>query len=333
MMRFTTLWSLDRTADPETGRSPIADGIAAAWEHDPGTVQFFRSSANFIYKVSRNGRPAWLRIAAGSERSRAAIEQELDLLARLHEAGIPVVRPIPALDGRLVVTQETEIGCLHAVLFDHLDGDQRELEDLSIADMTMWGAAVGRLHNALSRAPDRFRQRLSGAQVALDLAHADDADIPEAVRQEARRLSAVLADLPVTPESYGLIHTDLELDNLRWRNGDIAALDFDEFGPGWYLLDIAKALTDPLREGDTLDSPRIAAFLAGYRAHRPLDDAMLGYLPDFLALSELRGYMSLARAIDIDEGDAGVEWMRGLIRRLRDWMREYEEGLVVTAAD
>ena len=297
----------------------------------PAPSRFFRSSANFIYQVSRNGRPAWLRIAAGSERSRAAIEQELDLLAWLHKAGIPVVRPLPARDGRLVVTQETEIGCLHAVLFDHLDGNQRELDDLSLADMTTWGAAVGRLHDALSRAPGRFRQRPSGAQTALDRACADDADLPEPVKREARRLSAVLADSRITPETYGLIHTDLELDNLRWRDNEVAALDFDEFGPGWYLLDIAKALTDPLQEGDTIASPRIAAFLDGYRGHRPLDDAMLGYLPEFLALSELRGYMSLARAIDIDEGDAGVDWMRGLIRRLRDWMREYEEGLGVTA--
>jgi len=327
MMRFTTLWSLDRTADPKTGCSPIADAIAANWDHDPGSVTFYRSSANFIYTASRNGRPAWLRLAADSERSRAAIEQELDLLAWLHEAGIPVVRPIPARDGRLVVSQETGIGYLHAVLFDHLDGDQRELDDLTLADMTTWGAAVGRLHDALSCVPERFRQRPSGVQAALDRARAEDADVPEPYRREARRLTAVLAGIPVTPETYGLIHTDLELDNLRWQNGEIAALDFDEFGPGWYLLDIAKALTDPLREGDTVDSPRIAAFVAGYREHRLLDDDLLVLLPDFLALSELRMHLVLLRAVDIDEADAGADWMRDMIHRFRDGMATYRRGL------
>ena len=139
-------------------------------------------------------------------------------------------------------------------------------------------------------------------------------------------MQAVLQCVPRNADTFGLLHNDVELDNLVWTDDGISILDFDEYGSGWYLLDIAKALTDLLQEGDTIDSPRIAAFIAGYRQQHPLDD-MLDLLIDFLALSEFRGYMSLVQAIDLDERDAEVDWMRNMIRRLRDWMAGYEQQL------
>ncbi|HYI25336.1 MAG TPA: phosphotransferase, partial [Thermomicrobiales bacterium] len=320
MMELTTLWSLDRTIDPETGCSPIADAIAAHWDHDPGSVRFFRSSANFIYRLERDCRPAFLRIAAGSERTRPHIEGEIELLAWLTAEGIPVVQAIPARAGKMVVTVATPIGEMHAALFDALPGRLLDLDGMIPEECRTWGASVGRLHAVLSNAPDRFRGRPAGWSDALDRAESGTDHLPGTVRAEAQRLRAVLDTLPQSPETYGPIHIDLELDNLVWNDGTVAILDFDEFGDGWFMLDIAKALTDPFQEGDTADSPRIAAFLDGYRAHHPLDDAMLAHLGDFLALSELRGYMSLVRAIDMDPDDADIEWLRDLIVRLRIWM-------------
>jgi Ser/Thr protein kinase RdoA (MazF antagonist) len=327
MMRFTTLWSLDRTVDPATGMSPIANSLAAHWDHDPESVRFFRSSANFIYRVSRDSRPAWLRIAAASERSRPGIEGELDLLAWLDETGIPVVRPIPARSGDLVVSHDTVMGPFHAVLFDHLDGDIRDLDTLSLVEIERWGSTVGRLHTTFASVPETFRTRSAGWQGALEAVESGTLTVPSVVQREADRLRAVLRDLPTTPDVYGLIHTDLELDNLVWNDGEVAILDFDEFGMGWYMLDIAKALTDLLREGENAQSPRVAAFIGGYRQQHALGDDMLALLPEFFALSEFRSYVSLVRAIDIEPEDAEVEWMRSLTHRIRAWMRDYEARL------
>jgi Ser/Thr protein kinase RdoA (MazF antagonist) len=327
MMHLTTLWALDRHIDPATGCSPLADALAAHWDHDPGSVRFFRTSANSIYRLSRHGRSAFLRIAPGSERSRHHIERELDLLAWLTARGVPVVQPVPARNGDLVVTGDSPLGPLHAVLFDALDGRQMDIDTLTKDDAWTWGATVGRLHAALAGAPDRFRGRPAGWQAALDGVRIGPYPVPPAVGVEARRLRAVLDILPQTSETYGPIHTDLELDNLTWDDGTVAILDFDEFGDGWYLLDIAKALTDLLDGGETADSPRIATFVDGYREHHPLDDVILQHLPDFLALSKFRGYISLVHAVDMESEDAEVNWLRDLIVRLRHWMDTYEAGL------
>lgn len=326
MMKFSTLWSLDRTVDPRSGRSPIADAIAANWEHDPGSVRFFRSSANFIYTLEHHGRLAYLRIAASSERSMPAIATEIDMLGVLYRAGLPVVRPIPTSTGTLIATQGNETDGFLAVLFEGIGGRQRELEDLSIDDMQSWGATVGRLHVALKAVP-MGHARVPAWQSTLTRIKSGQGSVPECVRAEGARLQAVLQSLPVNPDTYGLLHNDLELDNLAWDGDVISILDFDDYGNGWYLLDVAKALTDLLAEGDTVDSPRIVAFVAGYRRHHDLDDEMLDVLPDFLALSKLRGYASVVRAMDIDEEEAEADWMRHLIHRLRAWMVEYERSL------
>lgn len=327
MMLFTTFWSLDRTVDPVTGHSPVADQIAAAWNPDPGSVRFFRTSANFIYRLNYNGSPAFLRIAAASERTTERIQQEIDLLAWLTAQGIAVVQPLPASTGKWIVTTETSIGAFQAVLFDALPGSHRDLELLDHEGFANWGAGVGRLHSTLTNAPSRLRGRKAGWETALDGIENGSLVVAPAVAREARRLQAVLASVPRTPERFGLIHSDLELDNLMWQGDQVAMLDFDEFGEGWYLLDIAKALTDLLEEDPSAASARTGAFVEGYRRHHALSDADLALLPEFLALSELQSYCSLARAIDLTPEEAEVDWMQNLIVRLRAWMTDYEASL------
>ncbi len=64
------------------------------------------------------------------------------------------------------------------------------------------------------------------------------------------------------PSRYGLIHSDLRMSNLLENGDDITVLDFDDFGQGWYLTDIAG--------------------IVGFMEHRPdlddiLDQALIGY--------------------------------------------------------
>ena len=79
MMRLSTMWTVDRTIDA-SGSSPVATQILAAWRHDPGSLQFFRSSANFLYVFSHGGRRYFLRFTDRSERSRNLVEAEVALL-------------------------------------------------------------------------------------------------------------------------------------------------------------------------------------------------------------------------------------------------------------
>ena len=70
MMRLSTLWKVDSTIDAD-GRSPVADRIVERWTHDPGSARFVRSSANFVYHLTRDGARQFLRFADSGERRRA----------------------------------------------------------------------------------------------------------------------------------------------------------------------------------------------------------------------------------------------------------------------
>jgi Ser/Thr protein kinase RdoA (MazF antagonist) len=148
-----------------------------------------------------------------------------------------------------------------------------------------------------------------------------------AVRQEAIRLEAVLNSIPRDASMYGLLHNDLELDNLIWNDGIATVLDFDEYSDGWYLHDIAKALDDVLVDGETIDDDRGREFLAGYRSERALDESLLARLPDFAALTRLHTWALIDRSLDLAVEDVDRDWMVSLIGRFIDMRREYEAGL------
>jgi len=331
MMKLTTLWSVDQTFSSD-GRSPIADQFACRWQHDPGSLRFFRSSANFIYLLHRNGQRAFLRAASSHERSHEQIAHELEILNALRRAGVPVVQALPSDKGSLLETIETEIGPFHVVLFDGISGQPRDVSDLTPDDYRHWGAAVGRIHAALATLPPELNTKPSSWERCLGRIESRSAHLPSSIILEAARLRALLSALPQTDETSGLLHGDPELDNLIWGDDGIAALDFDEYSAGWYMLDLAKALSEPLEEGHTLESPKLSAFIDGYRQQHSLSDESLAMLPDFISLAGMNDYASLARAIDIAANEAPVDWMRDLISRPRTWMSTYEERCAVRHA-
>lgn len=324
MMRLSTMWAVDRTIDAE-GRSSIADQILGAWAHDAGTARFFRSSANFIYIFERAGGRHFLRFAADSERSRATIEAEVDLLNWLREDGHRVSAPVWSLAGNAVESVATPIGIVHAVAFRGLEGERVEIENLDEGGFRRWGAALGELHAGLRRYPTDERRAswedhlaFIGSQIATD-------DVGP--RAELHAIASELAALPRSVETFGLIHFDFELDNLIWRDGMVGMLDFDDAARYWYVADIAFALRDLFEEGVDLENASFRAFMEGYRGFCAIDDRMLAQTPLFLRLSELFSYARLTYALDLAEDEDYPDWLTGLNRRLHGWMERYRSSL------
>jgi Ser/Thr protein kinase RdoA (MazF antagonist) len=129
-MRLSTMWKVDRATTPD-GRNPIAEELAEYWEHEPRSVRFFRSSANFVYTIVAGDRH-FLRFADTRERSRPAIEAELELLKSLARNGLGVAAPVPSRRGNIVETVTTSSGTYHACVFPALPGTELELARLGL---------------------------------------------------------------------------------------------------------------------------------------------------------------------------------------------------------
>ena len=338
LMRLSTFWAVHgaRSAAEEPG--PLARRIAARWEHDPGTLCFVRSSANSVYRFESDGQGRFLRFAADCERSRQQIEAEVEFLRWLLARGLDVAAPVPSAAGHLVETVEAGAGSFHAVVFEALAGRQLEITDLDGRDFRAWGAALGRLHATTSQCPESLLQRRPSWHDDLEGARSFVPAHEEAVHGEFNDLVRAIQGLPSGRAHCGLIHGDFELDNLRWPEdvgggghnvevgrgapvapgaaGTPAMLDFDDCAMHWYAADVAFALREVFDTGAGLEDARVGAFVGGYRAYFPLDDAALATVPLFSRLARLRSYTTQIRALDLPDSPAQPDWLRALRRKL-----------------
>ena len=332
MMKLTTMWRIDQTID-EAGRSPVADEVLAPWDHDPGSLSFFRSSANFVYAFRHRGQARFLRFADERERTRPTIEAEIALLQRLIETGLNVNIPIPSRHDHFVETVTTARGTFHAVVFTALPGDHLDIDDLDAPRFRHWGAALGRLHATTSRDHDpslvarpSWRDHLTFIQEHIP---ADD----PAVHAELNHVAATLGALPSSAATYGLIHFDFELDNLTWNDDAIGILDFDDCAHHWFAADIAFALRDlfPSPTAVDLAHPSLGAFVDGYTTHHHLPPASLAHLPLFLRLANLRAYARIARASDFPPSPDHPAWLNTLTTNFQNRLLTYPTSLPAPA--
>jgi Ser/Thr protein kinase RdoA (MazF antagonist) len=320
MMRLSTMFKVDSTINADRS-SPVAEEILESWVYDRGSVRFFRSSANFVYRFRDQDRTRFLRFAEASERRREFIDTEVAILETVAAAGIVVATPVPSKRGNAVETVETEWGTFHAVVFHALEGQQHELDELVDSGFHQWGAALGRLHAAMSA-----RMLMPGRPTWSD----HMAFVREYLPADSTGLQAEFADiamiasaLPATEEASGLIHGDFELDNLVWHGADIGILDFDDCSRLWYAADVAFALRDLLEVGADASDRRFRAFSEGYRAFHPLSEESESHLPFFLRYANLLSYARIARAMDLTAGADHPEWLLRLSSKLLNRMAAY----------
>jgi Ser/Thr protein kinase RdoA (MazF antagonist) len=198
------------------------------------------------------------------------IASELAWLAALQGVpGLRCVKPVPDTTGTLL----QNAGGHTVVAFAPIAG--REVAEAD--DLPRWFAHLGeisaRLH-AHARAwqpPSGFiRKRWDCDTILGDAPHWGRwQDAPGLTPDGARiltRLSGVLRTrlgaYGTGPDRFGLIHADLRLTNLMIDNQGLVVIDFDDCGFGWWMYDLAAALsfieTDPRLPG------LIAAWCDGY---------------------------------------------------------------------
>ncbi len=127
---------------------------------------------------------------------------------------------------------------------------------------------------------------------------AEDRTYLSQLREE---LSVVLADL--APQlDQGLIHADLVRENVFLCDGSGAFIDFDDYGFGFRLFDLATLLLRNRREPD-YEALR-TALIAGYWAVRPRLMMEFRHLPLFLLLRALTYIGWVAARPDLPDNTA-----------------------------
>jgi Ser/Thr protein kinase RdoA (MazF antagonist) len=326
MMKLSKMRTVDSTVDTHGG-SPIAEQILTPWDHEQGSVRFFRSSANFVYRFRQGGKPCFLRFAATSERTRDTIEAEIDILQWVAKRGMTVTSPLPSRNGNFVETVATDLGIFHAVVFAGLEGAQLDIEDLDDSQFGEWGAALGKLHSAVQSYAGSALSARGTWRDRLELVRASLPEEKSAVRSEFEQVAFSLQALPVTHDTYGLVHFDFELDNLYWQDQTIGIGDFDDCSYAWYIMDIAFALRDLFREGIDLNHRSFLAFIRGYRTQHGLYAELVSQLPLFLRMAKLLTYARLVRTLDLPPHGGDPAWLQSLRLKFENWLDDYKASL------
>ncbi len=256
----------------------------------------------------RAGDQLILRLHRRGYHTRAEIASELQWLNALQGLpGLRVVRPVVDSDGTLVGTA----GDRFVVAFAPIAGSELQVGD----DLHRWFAPLGeitaRLHihaRHWTRPPGFTRKRWDTATILGPEPHWGHWWQAEGVEPDGKallaRATAKLADhlhaYGTGPDVFGLIHADLRLANLMLDDDDLWAIDFDDCGFGWWVYDVAAAVS--FHETDPRIPGLIARWCEGYARSGTLSVQDRAMIPTMILLRRVLLGAWLATRADSDTG-------------------------------
>ncbi len=281
--------------------APAARAALEAFPIDACDLTLVSLSENVTFKVTdgRDGRPYVLRLHRPGYHTLDELVSERAWIRALAEAGIDVPDAVMTRDGQdyvpviIAATGEKRFAGMASwtegrLLSDVLAGmtDQSLIE----ASFKQLGAITAAMHIQASAwtPPPGFKRHALDSDGLMGMAPhwgefwehrsltAGERSLLLDVRQ---RLHALLSRLSRDPSAYSVIHADLHPGNIVVDGERLTVIDFDDAGFGWHQYDIATALTHWQTKPNAAEIER--AFLAGYRAKRPVPDEALSLIPQF----------------------------------------------------
>lgn len=264
-----------------------------------------------------------LRISRPGQQSTSTLQSEVDFLDALRADGFRVPEPYQ----NRIIEAETEAvpESRNVVLFRWMHGEFLR-DKLTPVEARLIGQTMAQLHSftrcwhqpsAFHRAnlhdwafADRKPSRIDHP---IDGLPEEDRLLILNLELEARDL---LQSLPQTPESFGLIHSDLHVGNLLLEGGQLNVIDFDDTGFGFLYYDFGAALGFHLL--DPLYIPIRDALLAGYEEVRPLPPNTRELLDAFLKV-RMNGVSRwiMDRVDNPLLKDVGPSWVHGFCEGMR----------------
>jgi Ser/Thr protein kinase RdoA (MazF antagonist) len=304
----------------------LAETILKKWDYNPNRLDlldYYRISANAVYPFECNEQRCFLRFSPVEERTAEAVQAELEFIRFLRSEGYPAVDTVLSRAGKELEYVETSRGDYLAVVFKGVPGKPLTMIPLTDSLIFSYGEALGKLHT-LSRKYKKFKNKRISWREQLDWVRnvLDDYPGESPAKKEADILQSCLERFPVSPEYYGLVHYDFELDNVFYdeTNGSFHVIDFDEAVYHWFALDIEQSidsLVEDMPQERAVEARRL--FLEGYRSITPVDESMLSLMPVFKRYKNLYGYIRILRSVK-EHWENEPEWMAELRAKLNTSM-------------
>jgi Ser/Thr protein kinase RdoA (MazF antagonist) len=262
-------------------------------------VELLSLSENATYRIDdpAASRTAVLRVHRTGYHPPGAVHSELAWLQALRkDEGLLTPAVYRAIDGRDVV--DVTVGDLtrQTVLFEWLPGVEPP-EDQLPEKFELLGEICARMHrHARSwRRPAGFVRfdwdfdscvgdtpRWGRWQDGIGVGAPELEVLTKAASLMLQRLGRYGRE----PDRFGLIHADVRLANLLADGDDIQVIDFDDCGFGWFMFDLATAVS--FMEHDPRVPELCDAWVRGYRRMLPLSAEDEAEIATFVLLRRLQ---------------------------------------------
>jgi Ser/Thr protein kinase RdoA (MazF antagonist) len=257
---------------------------ALHWGFDPSRIDLIAERENAVFKAYRNGKPYALRKHRPGYSDARQLWSELILCQSLSDQ-ISVPRPLSTRDGALFA----DLGGIYFSALEWIEGET--LASQASPNFAALGRSLAAFHLAADAwiPPKEFAPRRWNNETFLGEAphwgrfwehpHLDPEQ--KQILIHARE-SAAESLMRLGNDDFGIIHADANLDNVMAHEDRLTLIDFDDFGYGYRLFDLAVVAQKQMFEKDATDKYR--ALLQGYREMRDIDTTSLG---DFILIRTL----------------------------------------------
>ena len=303
-------------------------------------VSLLSESENKVYLVDD---PAMsekyvLRVNSGrlTYHTPSSIASEMSwLIAICNDTDIVVPKVLSAKDGSLVQTISAP-GLdkpRYATIYSFLPGGEPPEDDLLSGFMKL-GEISARLHqHAINwSSPSNFQRHEWSTEAILDDRH-NWGPWQMGVEVEAENMKLLsrldqivrtrLALLPTEKEHYGLIHADLRLANILVDGEQTAIIDFDDCGYGWFMFDLASALSFLEQRPDVEDL--IESWKQGYRKVSDVPAVIEAEIPTLIMLRRLQliGWVGYQQQHLEFARDIGNQFTQDTCRLAEDYLKRF----------
>jgi Ser/Thr protein kinase RdoA (MazF antagonist) len=309
------------------------------WDVSPDArLTLLNISENATYRVDgpRAAEPFILRVHRTGYHTREAVRTELAWMKALkEEAGVETPQAIPSRNGELIRSVETPaLGEERfVVMFAFINGREPDADDLT-EPFKRLGAIAARMHchaRGWQRPPyfERLVWDFEGSvgrngnwgdwREGLAL----DAECIAVLEEMSALVEQRLTRFGQGPDRFGLIHADLRLANLLVTDDDTRVIDFDDAGLGWFLYDVATAVSF-MEERPDLDD-LLRAWVQGYRTEAPLSPEEEAEIPTFVMLRRLAIVAWIGSHAETDLArELGQPFTEGSVRLARKYVERFK---------
>jgi len=252
-----------------------------------------------VFEVTAH-EPFVVKIVTNSPSVRKSLLSEMEWAHYLQSKGASAVMPLLSEQGAYVreISNQNCFVAFRKIVGNHVNPKDQHVWNRKL--FKQWGAAMGNMHvqaksfHPEHRSPYWYEHRLFKSE-PLSL----DPPLLDRWRSNAARLS----ELPVSKETFGLIHSDLTHHNFLYHDDQLTILDFGDIEYHWFAYDIAVSVYHAVQ---TVKQPEeraefakrfFEAFMEGYAEFND-HSGLISQVDFFIDYRHLFSYVYHCESID-----------------------------------